>query len=63
MSSSNLHARKVSTFSVCGVLVSKGSPVTVDAGKVDAFARKLESRGLLKIVDSNEKGKVQLVCI
>tara|TARA_Y100000310_G_scaffold324758_1_gene387048 strand:+ start:558 stop:749 length:192 start_codon:yes stop_codon:yes gene_type:complete len=60
MSSRELKARKAQSISVCGKMLRKGQTITVSESAIGDRERKMESRGRIRIIKSNKKGKVQI---
>lgn len=60
---SPLRQATADSVSVCGKILKAGQSVTVVASAIGPRERKAEERKRISIRPSNEKGKVQILCI
>lgn len=60
---SPLASAKANAVSVCGKILAAGQTLTVSATAIGDREKLMEKRGRIKIRPSNEKGKVQILCM
>lgn len=60
---SPLRAAQANSVSVCGKMLTTGQKLTVKETAIGPRERKMEARGLIKIHNAREAGKVQIVCV
>ena len=63
MPRADLDKRRASSVSVCGKMLRKGQSLPVLKSAVGPRERKLESRGLIKILSSNTKDQVRILAV